>query len=303
VAYRCVAELFRSGLSSSLRAHVAAIPSLVGPASALLDAETAAVEHQRVLGFEVFPFEGVFLDPEGRASGFGADALQQDYREAGFVPRSGCEGPDHVAAELDFIAFLCAWEAAASTAEASAVQDRQREFLDGHLLDWLPALCWALGRQSSPFYAALSRFALELALDHRARLGPPRAPVSPSLWPVEDFLADAATGLREVAAFLLVPRRSGVFLSRGELTRAGRLCGVPTGFGSRLDMLHNLLQSAAELNQLGPLLAEIEGIVEEARRFHAPFPGAWLDRIGSTGRLLARIRATLPGLDSQAPPP
>ena len=89
------------------------------------------------------PYESVYR--EGwRVMGETTLDVQRRYEEAGcvFVP-SFNELPDHVAAELGFMAVLCeeetkAWEAE-DLSEALAWLRRERAFLDDHLTRWLSA--------------------------------------------------------------------------------------------------------------------------------------------------------------------
>lgn len=69
-------------------------------------------------------------------------ALEREYAAAGLVMADTGEPADHVAVELEFMAFLCGSEAAAWDADARAVRRllaRERGFLDLHLARWLPA--------------------------------------------------------------------------------------------------------------------------------------------------------------------
>jgi TorA maturation chaperone TorD len=61
------------------------------------------------------------------------------YRAAGLVMADVARGelPDHVAVELEFLAFLCGQEASAEEEMAARWRAEQRSFLEGHLLRWL----------------------------------------------------------------------------------------------------------------------------------------------------------------------
>lgn len=83
--------------------------------------------------------------------------------EAGYrtpVPEAG--PPDHIGAELAFLSLLCygeeqAWEEGAG-AEVAACRDRQRAFLGGHLIEWVPRYCReVLAPEAGPLYAAVAR--------------------------------------------------------------------------------------------------------------------------------------------------
>jgi len=100
---------------------------------------------------------------EGRLLGDATAAVSAAYAEAGFpepLPEAG--PPDHLATELRFLALCCHEEAAAwgRTDEREALEwlERERAFLDTHLLAWAPAYCAAAAKRAAEsYYAALAR--------------------------------------------------------------------------------------------------------------------------------------------------
>jgi TorA maturation chaperone TorD len=104
------------------------------------------------------PFESVAL--ESRLMGDATVAVEAAYREAGFdapVPEAG--PPDHLGAELRFLSLASyremeAWQAGDRAAAAGWVE-RERDFLDEHLLAWVPRHCERLAQAAeTPFYRA-----------------------------------------------------------------------------------------------------------------------------------------------------
>ena len=95
------------------------------------------------------------------ASGDVARALRQQYRQCGAAAAEpGSE--DHVAVELEFMAYLCVREAGAWGAEmpetARQLRRQQGNFLDDHLGRWLPDFCGQIeGRPGESFYICLAR--------------------------------------------------------------------------------------------------------------------------------------------------
>ena len=76
--------------------------------------------------------------------------VEREYATAGLsLSPSLHDMPDHVAVELEFMAFLCAQEASAWEREALAegIQaiERQESFLERHLARWLPQWAKELG--------------------------------------------------------------------------------------------------------------------------------------------------------------
>ena len=96
-------------------------------------------------GTPCLPYESVYVDPGRQAAGWVMVLLQQEYAAAGLaVSPAMNEPPDHVAVELEFMAFLCgqeaeAWGREAMTDSARALE-RQAAFLRRHLGLWFPEL-------------------------------------------------------------------------------------------------------------------------------------------------------------------
>jgi TorA maturation chaperone TorD/Pyruvate/2-oxoacid:ferredoxin oxidoreductase delta subunit len=92
------------------------------------------------------PYESVYRTLEGRLMGEVTMQVIQAYAEAGVVLADGFRDlPDHVAVELEFMAYLAGEEAAARTGgdEALVVThlSRQAAFLRDHLTRWIPHFC------------------------------------------------------------------------------------------------------------------------------------------------------------------
>lgn len=172
--YWLLADLLRAGPDPELLARLQASPgedpdtagdvdcvasavarlrgSLAGEAPKAI-AERLAPEHARLFGGirrgygPPPPFESVYR--EGASAPEVTLDVVRAYRAAGFGPIDETAGPqDHVSVELRFMALACLRESEAwargSAREALAWRDRQRAFLDEHLLAWLPALCAAV---------------------------------------------------------------------------------------------------------------------------------------------------------------
>ena len=162
---------------------------------------------------------------------------------------------------------------------------------------------FAVRRHNHPFYALLGDLTLDLALDHRAALGPsaealpptPPLPVPPAL------LDDAKTGLKDIADYLTTPAWSGLYLSRTDIARLGRAEHLPRGFGARTQMLTNLLRAAADFDRLDPLLTQVDALATTWQSYYETLaqrdvPGldgvaqAWLVRLEGTKRLIGEMR-------------
>ena len=105
------------------------------------------------------PYESVLR--EDKLPGESTIAVSAAYAEAGIEPPAPEAGPaDHLGAELRFLALLChreneAWEAADRAAACEWIE-RERAFLDDHVLQWVPEHCQRLvGLAESAYHRAM----------------------------------------------------------------------------------------------------------------------------------------------------
>lgn len=118
------------------------------------------------------PYEASYVGGGIQASaGHISAQLEHTYRGEGLhLSRSLNERPDHVAVELEFMAFLCANEAAAwqqaAHDRALHVISRERAFLDLHLGCWIGAFARRVRAATTRrLYAAVAD-ALDAAVQH-----------------------------------------------------------------------------------------------------------------------------------------
>jgi TorA maturation chaperone TorD len=104
---------------------------------------------------ELLPFEAYVR--EGKLPGDATEQVMVLMREAGFedvAPEAA--SPDHLGAELRFMAFLCLAERDAWLSQESAQAARhlqaQRQLLREHLLQWIPNFCADLAQRASQAY-------------------------------------------------------------------------------------------------------------------------------------------------------
>ena len=324
--YQLLSRLVLEGVTQKVLPVLQALPELAESLPHPLDWERMAAAHHRLWQFNVFPFQGIFLGTENLLGGPVTEAVLHSYARSGFQPELASQSGDHLGLELAFLAFLAGAEADAWEDDrpgiARTIRERQRQFLDEHLLPWLPALSQAVRQQfasplhppeepeaprESRLFVLVAELALELALAHRQELADEDllAPApSLSLPALPDLLAEESTGLKEIAAHLLVPAYSGFFLSRDDIGRLAQRHDLPRGFGERQTMLTNLLQAAARFDSLAGVLSSLEALVGEWQRlyrtapvadhpFMRPIAQAWEERLQATSRILAAMRAGL----------
>jgi len=268
--------------------------------------DRAAADHYATFGLNLFAFESIFLDPESLLNGPSASRVQATCAAAGFRPAAGLE-VDALANELACLAFLCGAEADAwedhNDAAAARARHLQRDFLQRHLLVWLPPLCEALGRQETPFYAALGPLLADLCFDHYAELAPAAVvPTQTSEAPELPLKAEVLddVGIRAISRRLLAPAVCGIFLGRNDLVRLARAADLPTTFGERSQMLTDLFHAAGRFDNLHSLLNALDQLAAQAEAHHvaleeaypvaAPFVASWLQKLDATRTLLVTMR-------------
>ncbi|MCP4426335.1 MAG: molecular chaperone TorD family protein [Chloroflexi bacterium] len=283
------------------------IPELAETLPNTFDADEAAAEYQTLFGFNVFPYESIFVDESGLLGGAATDAALTSYRQAGFSFGDSSASADHIGHELGLLAHLCGAEADALADDlplvAERMRDLQRDFLQKHLLRWILPFALAVRGQERPFYAALADLTLEFISDHVSGIGIPKTQ------PLENFgnwnsrnipnLQDDKTSLKDIVEYLTTPPHSGIYLGRDDVARLAQRQNLPRGFGDRTQMLINLLRSAAQYDLMPNLLADLEEVAkiwaDEYGRFSPPsplFPYAkeWQTRASHTRQLLQEIQ-------------
>lgn len=229
--------------------------------------------------------------------------MAQFYRSTGFSPAAGLS-PDHVSDELELMAFLCgaeadAWEDGLSET-AQQMRERQRSFLQMHLLRWLPALNEAVRNQGHPFYHAVANLAGDLVMSHALVLS---LPAPPDNWLPQppQLLKDDKTGVKEIARFLTTPSLSGFYLSRKTCEDLARDLNLPRGFGSRQQLVENLVRAAAQYEAGDRLLAALAALAAGwAQMFQSRTPSGlrayvepWQEHATATRRMLQNMSGLL----------
>lgn len=111
------------------------------------------------------PYASVYLEPEPVIMGPSTLEVLRIYEEAGFLLSPSFKDlPDHIAAELEFIALLCEEEKEAwrrgDLSEAARLLGLEEAFLREHLIRWIPDFASkVLAVSKSPFYRELASLA------------------------------------------------------------------------------------------------------------------------------------------------
>lgn len=290
--YRLLAALIRGPITADLLAAAAIDPRLATDRTV----DEVAAEHHAAFTAGSFPHAGVFLEDEPGLGGPTAVACADRWRRIGLPESEWTDGPDHLGAWLSALAWLCGAEADArmdgATTEADRMADLQTEVLDA-LLAWLPGQVVAV---EGGWAGALASVIGELVVHHRVARGRMARGVKPG--PSLD-LTDPKTGIKEIAAFLCAPHRSGLLLTQQRLESIGRGLELPGGFGPRRQRLGNLLRAAARFDRWEDLLDALDAAVVQTAtaRTGAPWGALGIDadpRLGRTRAVLRELRSGRP---------
>ena len=102
------------------------------------------------------PYESMYID--GNMMGPSLLRLKKDYRNAGVAKSEDYPEPeDHISFELKFMQHLCE-ETLESEGYGRKCLNLQKEFMDGHLMKWVPDFCDNLYKsEQSDFYKGIAK--------------------------------------------------------------------------------------------------------------------------------------------------
>lgn len=258
-AYKLFGQFFIGGLTHECYPYFTAFPELtaVTPPLHEFDKDEAAATHYTLFSLDIFPYESIFRHPKGLLGSDYSVQTKALYSQAGFVNE---EEADHIGQQLQFLAFLARAEAESltngETAVAQQCQKQQRQFLATHLLTWLPALTITLQNSGNELYKQVCQLTLALIADQYAESSP-SAPITFQLPTPPDLLNDDKAGLKDFAEQFTTPPFSGLVITRKTISDLGRTLRLPRGFGSRTQMLSNLLQTAVQYDNFPSLINQL----------------------------------------------
>lgn len=108
------------------------------------------------------PYGSVYLESERKMMGDSTQDARNRYREAGLdTAKTFKDAPDHISAELEFMYYLIFKEieafASSDIEEAIDFIQKQKSFLEDHLMAWVPAFAETIIEFSeNPFYTNLA---------------------------------------------------------------------------------------------------------------------------------------------------
>lgn len=232
-----------------------------------------AVAYQNLFGFNVPPYESVFVDPSAMLMAPASARVQALYRQAGWEPpadvRAGAA--DHVGLEL--LAYAD-WQQRGDNELA-------HRLLAEHLALWVPALIGTLTRlDTHPFYATVADLTLDLILatlsdeaiadnsDPFPDLPPPPVYTASGM-PDPEPANEDDTSLNDLVRMLLTPRDAGLYITRQDIRRIGKAVDLPGVVGERDRMLKTLFRLAGQYETLGELHEELSALFDDAGAAYA----------------------------------
>ncbi len=308
--YRTLAALFQCGLSEGMVGPLQAVDEIAAVLPHTINDDELAADHHALFDFNVFPYQSIFLDASGLLGGVETDRVLRCYQNAGLDASLGwvatADSPDHIAYELAFLSALIEQESwsqqSAKSFDSRRFRGLQAQFLRDHLLRWISPFVIALQTQEHPFYSALSKWTLrtvfahaadleDSVVDHVALVDSPDSELA--------LLDSEETGLLQIASYLLIPLRSGIYLSKQDISNIARRLELPRGFGDRQEMFLNLLRAAVSYDRLAELISDVKNLVEvwlemyaghiELSAACAPSVKFWTARARRTLKLLDRL--------------
>src|SRR5947209_8878733 len=253
----------------------------------------SASEYTETFVLRLYPYASVYLGAEGMMGGEARD------RVAGFLAALGetpPPEPDHLSTLLATYARL-----AAPTEETDDVDERgarrraglraaRGAFLWEHILSWLPVYLDRVAEAAPPFYRRWAGLLLSALLEEARACGPPdRLPLHlREAPPASDPRAATAD---EFLSSLLAPARSGLILTRVDLSRAAHTLGTAARAGERKFVLKSLLgQDAGGVLAWLAEEASRQALKQASRRdAFGEVVGWWAARASATGKLLREL--------------
>jgi hypothetical protein len=203
--------------------------------------------------------------------------------------------PDHLSVMLALYAHLSELEANESDDARRASWRRARTaYLWEHLLSWLPAYLSKLTEIAPPFYRRWGLILRDALREEARATGVATPPQLPLHLREAAGLVDPRAG--ETAEFLqtlLSPARSGMILTRSDLSRAARTLSLGLRAGERKYVLESLFAQDAR-GVLGWLAGEARNWSERHRLEPAPVAlcaRAWEAKADASAQLLEELKA------------
>ena len=243
-------------------------------------------EHTALFGLQLYPYASVYLGTEGMLGGEARDRVAGFWSAIGELPP---DEPDHLTVLLAQLATIAEREEMIDDAAGKRILRHARAaFFWEHLGSWIFAFLARAREIAPPFYRAWAETLGSALAAEAAVLGP--AFETPMHFRAVPELPDpAAVAPGEFIDALLAPVRSGMILTRGDLSRIAADVGAGARMNDRRSALARILEQAPT--------AAFARLADEARRqasLHASEPAVlgevrafWVRRAETAAIVLA----------------
>ncbi|HVF56131.1 MAG TPA: molecular chaperone TorD family protein [Pyrinomonadaceae bacterium] len=253
-----------------------------------LGAQPSASDYTEAFVFQLYPYASVYLGAEGMLGGEARDRVAGFWRALGHAPPSEA---DHLPVMLSLYARLSELEEGETLAKhRERWRGARRAFLWEHLLSWLPVYLGKMSEIAPPFYRRWAGLLQDALAEEASKLGAQET-LSLHLREAPGVVDPRSGGAEEFLGSLLAPVRSGIILTRSDLSRAALSVRVGSRIGERKFILKALMSQDAR--------GTLGWLAEEARRSAArhreqtPTPlgvsGWWAERAETTASLLEEL--------------
>jgi TorA maturation chaperone TorD len=255
-----------------------------------------------LFALNLYPYASVHLGPEGMLGGVARDRVAGFWSALGLLPPAE---PDHLGTLLGLLAELAERHDRETEPAAKVLLSRARAALvQEHLETWLPGFLGRVVELGGEFYAAWALLTLEALMEEAsaARALPAIAdrPAGPRLplhlreveaLPDPRRPVDALTPGEDFLQALLAPVRSGMILTRVDLSRAARELNLGARMGERIYILKALLgqDAAATLRWLADEARAWTARHQAVTGFDPDVTAFWIARASTTARLLDEL--------------
>ncbi|HEV7377014.1 MAG TPA: molecular chaperone TorD family protein [Pyrinomonadaceae bacterium] len=248
-------------------------------------------EYTELFIFQLYPYASVYLGAEGMIGGEARDRVAGFWRALGQMPPAE---PDHLSVMLALYARLVELETGESDAGRREGWRRARKaFLWEHLLSWLPAVYLTkFFSLATPFYNRWGVLLMSALLEEASLVGRQER-LSLHLREATGLIDPRSEGGEDFLQSILTPVRSGMVLTRADLTRAARKLGLSVRMGERKFILKSLF--AQDAHGVFDWLIEEATLWGEHHHNHRgaleEIGGAWGEKTKDTSALLEELRA------------
>ncbi len=272
-AYALFEMLYLQGITPDTKNSIQQIPELNDKIDTKRGYDEFAADHYSIFVHNLPPYASIFLEEDGQPGGEVTENAMRAFRGCGFKPSTTSEAADHIGHIMGCLSFICgaesdAWEDGRHEI-AGQMRQIQVELLEEQVLPWLFPLWWAIRSFDTGIYRELANLTINITTDHYAGLEKMHSEYKAPL--AEDVPFDInGSKLHDIAAYLLKPAQSGMWLSPKVIGTISREFDLPRGFGDRKTTLLNLLKSAGKYGTFDKLMQKLSNQLSDA---HIHFEG------------------------------